>query len=144
MRVTFNVSKETAGKVADSITVRLPYSQTEDSYGEIQWRQHVNPNQHMLVIGTTITVEGERCALWGDHHAEAMAILKQSGDVPTSYQTSDVRLQWHETLADLHQRTLNKWGKLTPVQVSAALTQEERMLLTEARAWHVHVYGGEV
>lgn len=141
MRVTFNVSHDTAGKIADSITVWLPYSQTEDSYGEIQWQQHVNPNQHMLVIGTTITVEGERCALWGDHHAEAMSILRDSGAMSTSYETSDYRLKWHETLADLHNRTLAKWGKLTPVQESAALTREERVLLAEARAWHVHVYG---
>ena len=142
MRVIFNVSHEVADRIADSITVQLPYSQTEDSYGETQWRQHVNPNQHVLVVGTTITVEGERCALWGDHHAEAMGILRDSGAVPTSYQTSDSRLEWHETLADLHQRTLSKWGKLTPVQESASLDKEERMLLAEARAWwHLHIYG---
>ena len=130
MRVTFNVSKDVANRIADSIT-----------NGEIQYQQHVNQNQHVLVIGTTITVEGERCALWGDHHAESMKLLRDIGAVPTSYQTSDSRLEWHETLADLHQRTLAKWGKLTPVQESASLDKEERMLLTEARAWHIHIYG---
>ena len=141
MRVIFNVSHDVANRIADSITVRLPYSQTEDSFGEIQWRTCVNPNQHMLIVGTTITVEGERCALWGDHHAEAMRILRDIGAMSTSYETSDYRLKWYETLADLHQRTLSKWGKLTPVQESASLDKEERMLLAEARAWHLHIYG---
>jgi threonine synthase len=43
-------------------------------------------------------------------------------------------------LADLHQRTLAKWGQLTPVQESAALEPKELALLVEARKWRKRVY----
>ena len=82
-----------------AIAHQLGNSQYEDSQGNVQWYQHVNPNQAVRFFGHTVTVEGERCALWGDHHSVAMKMLKDSGIEPTIYETSDMRLKWHETLS---------------------------------------------
>ena len=85
--------------MAESVAWQLGNSQYVDSKGETCWYQHVNENQWVLFEGSTVTVEGERCALWGDHNARALEMLKESGIKPTTYETSDSRLQWHETLA---------------------------------------------
>lgn len=141
MKAIFVVSKEFGTKIQAALDAEAHRGLYEGDNGDVQWYQHVNQNQRVLVSERTVTVEGERCALWGDHNATAMALLRDSKVAPVSYHTSDTRLAWHETLADLHERTLKKWGKLTPVQESAALTPEEKRLLVEARNWHKRVYG---
>ena len=140
MKATFLVGQSLAREVQAVLDAETHRSFYEDGDGVVQWYQHVNQNQRVLVQGGAVTVEGERCALWADHNAKALALLRDSGAVPASYRTSDTRLAWHETLADLHERTLARWGKLTSVQESAALEPEEKALLVEARNWHKRVY----
>ena len=94
------VPKALCTAMAESIAHQLGNSQYEDSEGGVCWYQHVNKNQAVRFLGHTVTVEGERCALWGDHHAEALRMLEQSGIEPTVYETSDRRLKWYETLRD--------------------------------------------
>jgi len=141
MKAIFFVDQQLATKIQSALDADTHRSFYEDRDGVVQWYQHVNQNQRVLVDGIIVTVEGERCALWGDHNAVAMGLLRDSGAVPASYRTSDARLAWHETLADLHQNTLAKWGRLTTVQESAALEPEEKALLVEARNWHKRVHG---
>ena len=102
MKVIFkDVPASLCHAMAESITHQLfnSISQYEDQCGKVCWYQHINTNQSIEISGPTVTVEGERCALWGDHHAEALRMLEQSGIEPSEYHTSDSRLQWHETLS---------------------------------------------
>jgi len=85
--------------ISQSIQEGLANSQYEGQEGDTCWYQHVNQNQTVEVFGSTVIVEGERCALWGDHNAKAMHALSISGLKPSEYHTSDPRLQWHETLS---------------------------------------------
>jgi hypothetical protein len=63
---------------------------------------YVNGNQSITREGDSVVVSGERCALWGDDFAPIMLELKKLQQVGSavivSYQTSDVRLNWYETL----------------------------------------------
>jgi len=100
MKVVFtDVPEVLCNSIKESIAHQLGNSQY-DQDGKTCWYQHVNPNQHVEIKGSTVTVEGERCALWGDHHAEALRLLLSSGIKPWVYETSDTRLKWHETLMD--------------------------------------------
>ena len=100
MKVIFSgVPDRIIANIKESIADALPNHQYYDAEGRAQFFQHVNTNQSVTVKGTTVTVEGERCALWGDHNAGAMARLMASGIKPSEYHTSDSRLEWHETLA---------------------------------------------
>ena len=95
MKVVFSgVSKEICTIISRSIAEGLEMV----SSGDGTLYSYVNPNQSVEVRGTTVTVEGERCALWGDHHKEAMHTLSISGVEPSEYRTSDSRLRWEETL----------------------------------------------
>lgn len=100
MKVIFSgVPEVICNNIKESIADALPNHQYYDAEGRVQFFQHVNTNQSVTVKGSTVTVEGERCALWGDHNAGAMARLMASGIKPTIYETSDMRLKWHETLS---------------------------------------------
>lgn len=70
----------------------------EDFEGE-QHYQHVNKNQRVTVNGSSLIIEGERCALWGDSFSILLDELTQSGQQPTTYETSDSRLKWSEDLS---------------------------------------------
>lgn len=70
-----------------------------DGSDDAEMHQSYNPNQRAALVGTTLTIEGERCALWGDDLAPLMAHLRAIGEQPTAYKTADARLYWHETLA---------------------------------------------
>ena len=62
--------------------------------------QYTNPNQSVRLVGKTLIVEGERCALAYDGGINAaIDILGTADAVPVSYETSDKRLAWHETLS---------------------------------------------
>ena len=105
MKVIFSgVPDRIIANIKGSIAHQLGNSQYEDRCGKVCWYQHVNTNQSIKVEGSTVTVEGERCALWGDHNAGAMARLMASGIKPSEYHTSDSRLQWHETLSSYMER----------------------------------------
>ena len=105
MKVIFSgVPDRIIANIKESIAHQLGNSQYEDSEGKVCWYQHVNTNQSVTVKGSTVTVEGERCALWGDHHYSALKMLKDSGIKPSEYHTSDSRLQWHETLSSYMER----------------------------------------
>lgn len=60
----------------------------------------VNEDQQMVLSREFLHVEGQRCALWGDDLAPIMESLRDSGVEPLSYETSDKRLKWFETLHD--------------------------------------------
>ena len=60
----------------------------------------VNEDQQMVLDREFLHVEGQRCALWGDDLAPIMESLRDSGVEPLSYETSDKRLKWFETLHD--------------------------------------------
>lgn len=96
--------------------------------------QHVNPDQSIAVEGTTVTVTGQRNALWAEH-GEAMKALQAAGAQPLIYETSDWRLAWDETLWAYHQKSLALWNKYTTAQAAAALTRQELRLLQAARAF---------
>ena len=59
-----------------------------------------NMDQKVSIEGDTLTVEGQRCALWTDEYSEIMKSLKVKGFRPVQYETSDKRLEWHETMMD--------------------------------------------
>jgi len=60
---------------------------------------YTNPNQSVRVVGKTLVIEGERCALAYDGGFNAaIDILGTASAVPVSYETSDARLKWYETL----------------------------------------------
>ena len=105
MKVIFSgVPDRIIADIKESIAHQLGNSQYEDHNAKVCWYQHVNTNQSIEIRGTTVTVEGERCALWGDHNADAMARLMASGIKPSEYRTSDSRLEWHETLSSYMER----------------------------------------
>ena len=61
--------------------------------------QYTNPAQSVRVVGGTLIVEGYRCALAYDGGFNAaINILGTADAVPVSYETSDNRLAWYETL----------------------------------------------
>lgn len=100
MKVVFTAVPEALrASISRSIREGLANCQYHDANNVAQFDQYVNPNQSIEVKGTTVTVEGERCALWGDHNAEAMHALSISGLKPWVYETSDSRLKWDDTLA---------------------------------------------
>lgn len=96
--------------------------------------QHVNYDQGISVDGTTVTIAGQRNALWAEH-GEAMRALQVAGVQPLIYETSDWRLAWDETLWTYHQQSLALWGKYTATQAAAALSRQELRLLQAARAF---------
>ena len=58
-----------------------------------------NSNQSVRLVGKTLIIEGERCALAYDGGFNAaIDILGTADAVPIFYETSDKRLFWHETL----------------------------------------------
>jgi len=62
-------------------------------------QQYTNLNQSVRLVGKTLVIEGERCALAHDGGFKAaIEILGTADAVPAVYQTSDKRLFWHETL----------------------------------------------
>ena len=95
---------------------------------------HVNYDQGMSVDGTTVTIAGQRNALWAEH-GEAMRALQEAKLLPLIYETSDWRLAWDETLWTYHQKSLALWGKYTATQAAAALSRQELRLLQAARAY---------
>jgi len=98
--IFFNVPVKLRIAMQDAIEKALPNSQYEVSEGNVQWYQHINPNQRVDFLHCDlVVVEGERCALWGDHYALALKMLQDSGIKPTLYETSNHCLKWHETLA---------------------------------------------
>ena len=99
MKVVFSgVSNALIAIISRSIAKGLGNSQYLNGNNKTCWYQHINTNQSIEIKNSTITVEGERCALWGDHHREAMHTLSISGVEPSEYRTSDSRLRWDETL----------------------------------------------
>jgi len=99
MKVVFTgVSQGLCNSIKESIAEGLANCQYEDRDGVVRFYQHVNTNQSVTFNGSTVVVEGERCALWGDHHAQALRMLSYSGIEPSKYETSDTRLKWYETL----------------------------------------------
>ena len=58
--------------------------------------QYVNYNQSMTLARGTVTLEGHRCALNSDDLADIMNASHEA--VIVSYETSDKRLFWYETL----------------------------------------------
>jgi len=101
MKVVFTgVPEVLCNSISKSIAHQLGNSQYHDADGVARFYGHVNQNQHVEIKGSTITVEGERCALWSDHNRGAMHALSISGLKPWAYETSDSRLKWHETLMD--------------------------------------------
>ena len=59
-----------------------------------------NPAQSVRLVGKTLVIEGHRCALAHDGGFKAaIEILGTADAVPVSYETSDKRLSWHETLS---------------------------------------------
>ena len=100
MKVVFTAVPEALrALILKSIQKGLAVSQYYDADNCVRFYAHINENQSITVRGSTVTVEGERCALWGDHNQQAMHALANSGIKPSEYHTSDSRLEWHETLA---------------------------------------------
>lgn len=83
------------------ITVLIVAAKNRMSY--IDWDglpvhyDHVNPNQCARLIGNTLVISGERCALWSEHGG-LMQFILNSGLEPKNYSTSDTRLRWSDTL----------------------------------------------
>ena len=69
----------------------------EESIKEGLW-PCVNMDQNVIVEGSSLTITGQRCALWADWHGNTMQACKDAGLRPAEYQTSDKRLRWFETL----------------------------------------------
>ena len=66
-----------------------------------------NAHQSALICRDYLEIEGERCALWGDELAGLMQAIKDSGIEPCFYETTDERLEWHETLASYKEALRN-------------------------------------
>ena len=66
----------------------------------VDLHQSTNKLQSVQLVGDTLVISGERCALTHDGGiAAALLILRTVDTVPVSYETSDARLRWHETLS---------------------------------------------
>lgn len=91
-------------EVAESLLLeKEEYPEYPQSYDcGVYWvedLQYTNPNQSVRLVGKTLVVEGERCALAHDGGFKAaIDILGTADAVSVSYETSDKRLRWHETL----------------------------------------------
>ena len=78
-------------------------------YNDIQWL--IIDNKKGIVI-----VEGHRCALWAYNIAPAMKILRGLDLKPITYQTSDSRLSWWDTLDGYIKYRAPLWEVLKEVE----------------------------
>lgn len=85
----------------------VPYKFVVMSDGALFRGSYRNQNQSAFVCRDYLLLNGERNALWGDELKGLMQALKDSGIEPCAYETSDDRLEWHETLASYQEALRN-------------------------------------
>ena len=64
-----------------------------------------NANQTVTLVGRTLTITGERCALWSDQNSSVMRLAHDLRLVPVAYSTSDTKLEWYDTMDGYITRT---------------------------------------
>ena len=108
--------KLTASQIQAVKAIPVPeYEEGDIDCGLYALRDHcaLNPEQRVYLDGTTLAVEGHRCALDQDGGFRLAESIVGKNAVPVRYETSDKRLKWYETLdgymarrATLHERIM--------------------------------------
>jgi hypothetical protein len=102
MKAIFKLSNE---QIAAATLLAVAAAKAAAAYGDlncgiyaVESNQFVNHNQSVRLVGGTLVIDGERCALAFDGGFAAAKEVLNPGQKPVEYQTSDRRLRWDEML----------------------------------------------
>ncbi len=136
MRVTLRITREQAARVPDLMARHEAELYVGPCY---------NADQGLVLEGTMLTYEGQRCPLWADGLGDVIARVLtgtaavRACDVPeavfdgadvVAYATSDARLKWYDTMESY------LIGRASVAEVMSEIACDNRVwLLRECKAW---------